>query len=197
LTYAQNLLEKQPPAHVVAMLLRMAEKPLPREPMEVAAAEPRAWEPTKPRIAPSHRDGHAESNHRTGNFVRFSMSWGSKHGATTSRCMSHVCRRGGITNQSIGAIDVQIEATTVEVSEDVAADFERRCKKPDARDPTVHIVREGVGAVRPRAPVVRDARGNHTFRPPHLREELGTAPTGPRVKRAARRQRTSARPPEA
>jgi ATP-dependent RNA helicase DeaD len=196
LAYAQTLLEKQPPAQVVAMLLRMAEKPLPREPMEVAPAEPRAWEP-KPRANGTERNGHAEPA-RAGAYVRFTMSWGSKDGATTSRCMSHVCRRGGVTNQAIGAIDVQLDSTTVEIREDAAADFERRCKKPDARDPNVHITRVGsAGSARPPRIFGREERSTHSFRPARIREDVPASATGPRVKRAARRLRSTARPPEA
>ncbi|HWO13209.1 MAG TPA: DEAD/DEAH box helicase, partial [Polyangiaceae bacterium] len=100
LTYAQNLLEKQPPAKVVAMLLRMAETPLPREPMEVQPTEPRAWEPrARTEVAPER--GASNRRPRLG-FVRFSLSWGQNHGATASRCLSHVCRRGAINSEMIG-----------------------------------------------------------------------------------------------
>jgi ATP-dependent RNA helicase DeaD len=206
LTYAQNLLEKQSPAQVVSMLLRMAETPLPRQPMEVPAAEPRAWEPG-PRVAPVVRNGNGHSGHSghsgagaRGTYARFLVSWGTKQGATASRCMSHVCRRGGIASHMVGAIEVNLDSTTIEVSEEVAADFEQRCKKPDARDPHVRIVRDGNPGPGPlRAPVPRTEHGNYEFRRPHLpRDEFaGPANTGPRVKRAARRQRPLARPPEA
>jgi ATP-dependent RNA helicase DeaD len=210
LTYAQNLLEKQPPAQVVAMLLRMAETPLPREPMEVQAAEPRAWEPT-PRTHATPRSGsparagapHAPSR---GGFTRFLVSWGTKHGATASRCMSHVCRRGGITRHMIGAIDIQLDSTSIEVSDEVATDFEQRCQTPDARDPHVRITRQGSSVVPPRNIAPRsDQYAFKRPRPPRNEptrhdivgpELMGPAP-GPRVKRAARRQRPVARPPEA
>ncbi len=203
LTYAQNLLEKQAPAQVVAMLLRMAETPLPREPMEVPAAEPRAWEP-RPDARPRPDRGpvrsvSAAARGPRGAYTRFSVSWGSNQGANASRCVSHVCRRGGITSDMIGAIDVQLDSTSIEISADVAAEFELRCKKPDARDPNVRIVREAPGtAPPPRIPPALGDRARPTFnrvRPP--REENAFAPPGPRVKRAARRARPLARPPEA
>jgi ATP-dependent RNA helicase DeaD len=203
LTYAQNLLEKQSPAQVVSMLLRMAETPLPRQPMEVPAAEPRAWEPG-PRVAPVVRNGNGHSGHSgagaRGTYARFLVSWGTKQGATASRCMSHVCRRGGIASHMVGAIEVNLDSTTIEVSEDVAAEFEQRCKKPDVRDPHVRIVRDGnPGSAPLRAPAPRSEHANYEFRRPHPpREEFaGPANTGPRIKRAARRQRPLARPPEA
>jgi ATP-dependent RNA helicase DeaD len=203
LTYAQNLLDKQTPAHVVSMLLRMAETPLPRQPMDVPAAEPRAWEPG-PRVAVAPRNGHtphAGAPKRSGAYARFLVSWGTKQGATASRCMSHVCRRGGIASHMVGAIEVNFESTTIEVSEEVAADFEQRCKTPDARDPHVRISRQ-LGAMPPaRSPAPRAEHGSYEFKrpyPPHPpREDFAGPNTGPRVKRAARRQRPLARPPEA
>jgi ATP-dependent RNA helicase DeaD len=224
LTYAQNLLEKQAPAQVVAMLLRMAETPLPRAPMEVQAAEPRAWEPRAVEPArhgsrgassqgpgsrgpaangqgayPREVQGRAASPEAAGRggYTRFVASWGTRHGATASRCMSHVCRRGGITRHMIGVIDVSLDSTTIEVSEEVALDFEQRCQKPDPRDPHVRIVREGTAIPQPRNTPPRSEHSNYAFKPRAPREEYPGAGTGPRVKRAARRQRPIARPPEA
>jgi ATP-dependent RNA helicase DeaD len=194
LTYAQNLLEKQPPAQVVAMLLRMAEPPLPRQPIEIPSTEPRAWESQGRAGMPAERP-HAA---RRGGFVRFSLSWGQNHGATASRCLSHVCRRGGINSDAIGAIDVGDESTSLEISEAVAAEFEQRCRKPDARDPNVRIVREGASVVPPRNSSPRPERARFAFQKPRApRDDLAHPSPGPRVKRAARRARPSARPHEA
>jgi ATP-dependent RNA helicase DeaD len=198
LSYAQNLLEKQNPAQVVSMLLRMAEPPLPRAPMEVAASEPRAWDP-RPNPAPiSVRPPYPRSADRAG-FVRFQLSWGQNQGATASRCLSHVCRRGGVDREQIGAIDVGDDSTSIEIAEPVAADFEQRCRKPDPRDPNVRITREAAGSsVPPRNTTARPERPRISFqknRP--LRDDLTHSNTGPRVKRAARRPRPLARPDEA
>jgi ATP-dependent RNA helicase DeaD len=196
LTYAQNLLEKHPPAHVVALLLRMSEPALPREPIEIAQAEPRAWDAP----APPHRPRlNATSDSRppraqSGGFTRFSISWGEKTGATAARCMSHVCRRAGITRHMIGAIQVDADSTSIEVSNEVAADFERRCRTPDTRDRNVHITRDGAPPPAPgRLPPVESAgRGFEPHRP-----EFATRPPGSRVLRAARRQRGPVRVSEA
>ncbi|HTV20123.1 MAG TPA: DEAD/DEAH box helicase [Polyangiaceae bacterium] len=200
LTYAQNLLDKQTPAHVVAMLLRMAETPLPRAPMDVPTAEPRAWEPRPNASAgPSFAAGHAPPRSPRAGFVRFQLTWGQNHGANPSRCLSHVCRRGGIERNMIGAIDVGDESTSVEIAEEIAAEFEQRCRKPDPRDPKVRILREAPGSVPPRNAAARPARPRFAFhenRPPQgdLARPRGV---GPRVKRAARRPRPIARPSEA
>jgi ATP-dependent RNA helicase DeaD len=199
LTYAQNLLEKQAPAQVVAMLLRMAEPPLPRAPMEVSTAEPRAWEPRANGDSGAGRSVPHPRSRERGGFVRFELSWGQNQGATASRCLSHVCRRGGIDRDAIGAIDVNLDSTSIEIAEAAAAEFEQRCRKPDPRDPNVRITREAAGANVPaRNAAMRPDRARVSFqksRPP--RDELSHSNTGPRVKRAARRPRPLARPSEA
>jgi ATP-dependent RNA helicase DeaD len=193
LTYAQNLLEKQTPAHVVAMLLRMAEPPLPRAPMDVAASEPRAWEPRAPAAG-----GGAPRPERSG-FVRFRLSWGQNDGATASRCLSHVCRRGAIDRSQIGAIDVSDESTSIEIAEAVAADFEQRCRKPDPRDPKVRIMREAGAGVPRRNAAARPARARLSFHEPRAPQGdvAHTRSIGPHVKRAARRPRPLTRSSEA
>ncbi len=135
LQYAQSLLEKVEPAKVIATLLSMAEAPLPRAPFEVDAVDP-AWVP--PRTERSGPRGGA-----TVRFTPFLVSWGAKHGANPSRCMSHVCRRGGVSRREVGAIRVDVDSTVVEISEDAAQRFEAAVREPDARDPHVTITRLG------------------------------------------------------
>ncbi|HEU4583272.1 MAG TPA: DEAD/DEAH box helicase [Polyangiaceae bacterium] len=180
LSYAKNLLEKQSPERVVSLLLRMAEPPLPREPADVPPTEPRAWAPA-PGARPSNPAPRPRNGNSTG-YTRFSISWGSRHGANAARCMSHVCRRGGITRHAVGAIDIGLETSSVEVSDEFAAEFERRCRKPDPRDKHVRITLEGAASPRHAAPPPErhDARG---FNPHGARS---APPPGPRVKRAAR-----------
>jgi ATP-dependent RNA helicase DeaD len=197
LTYAQNLLDKHNPAQVISMLLRMAEPPLPRAPIEVAPCEPRAWDP-RARPAPIAGRGPILRAERQG-FVRFSLSWGQNHGATPSRCLSHVCRRGGIGREAIGAIDVGDDSTSVEIVEAAALEFEERCRRPDPRDPHVRIAREARAPVPPRntrAPLPERAR--LSFQKPRPPREEGAHPApGPRVQRAARRPRPLTRSSEA
>jgi ATP-dependent RNA helicase DeaD len=182
LSYAKNLLEKQAPERVISLLLRMAEPPLPREPADVAPTEPRAWGPANGArpgpLPPRPRASNGSSN----GYTRFSISWGSRHGANAARCMSHVCRRGGITRHAVGAIEIGEETSSVEVSDEFAAEFERRCRRPDPRDKHVHITLEGAPPPRHSAPPPErhDARG---FAPHGSRT---APPPGPRVKRAAR-----------
>jgi hypothetical protein len=99
--------------------------------------------------------------------------------------MSHVCRRGGIDRHAIGAIDIGEETSSVEVSDEFAAEFERRCRKPDARDRNVHITLEGAASRGPAAPPERNNGAARGFAP---RAPLAPPPQGARVKRAARGQ---------
>jgi ATP-dependent RNA helicase DeaD len=180
LTYAKNMLEKQAPERVLALLLRMAEPPLPREPADVPPTEPRAWAPTNG-ARPSALPPRPRNGSSTG-YTRFLISWGARHGANAARCMSHVCRRGGITRHAVGAIDIGEETSSVEVSDEFAAEFERRCRRPDPRDKHVHITLQGAAPPRHSAPPPErhDGRG---FAPHGSRS---APPPGPRVKRAAR-----------
>ena len=191
LLYAKNLLEKQEPERVLALLLRMAEPALPREPADVPPTEPRAWAPAPagarsslpPRGSAPPRSG-ARNGAQSG-FTRFSISWGSRDGATPARCMSHVCRRGGVTRHAIGAIEIGLDGSSVEVSNEFAAEFEQRCRKPDPRDPQVHITLDGAPARGSAPPPPRNEGAARGFAP---RNSFSAPPPGPRVKRAARGQ---------
>jgi ATP-dependent RNA helicase DeaD len=197
LAYAKNLLEKQPPEQVVALLLRMAEPRLPREPADVPPTEPRAWAPPGARANGERAQGAgvgygggapraARPGGGGGGYTRFAISWGARHGATAARCMSHVCRRGGVTRHAIGAIDIGEESSTVEVSDEFAAEFERRCRKPDPRDRHVHITLASAGHSAPPHGVHSSPPPPHSYAPRAARGPASAPPPGPRVKRAAR-----------
>jgi hypothetical protein len=102
----------------------------------------------------------------------------------------------------IGAIDVGEDSTSIEIAEDVAHEFEQRCRKPDPRDPHVRIVRSTDAAsgshenVSPRnAHVDRPRAAFRKASAPH--DDVAHPHPGPRVKRAARRPRPLARQSEA
>jgi ATP-dependent RNA helicase DeaD len=145
LVYARGLLEKQEPAKVIATLLRMAEPTLPREPFELLPP------PAVARPIASHGPRPAPASHQ---FTRFRLTWGANQGATANRALSHVCRRGGITKQAVGAIEVHEDSTVVEVAASEALRFERRVRLPDPRDPAVQIMRDEGGSRAPAPPRV-------------------------------------------
>ncbi|MEO8184064.1 MAG: DEAD/DEAH box helicase [Deltaproteobacteria bacterium] len=191
LLYAKNLLEKQEPERVLALLLRMAEPALPREPIDVPPTEPRAWAPTPTATRSSLPPRSAVRGAAQSGYTRFSISWGSRHGATPARCMSHVCRRGNVTRHAIGAIEIGLDTSSVEVSNEFASEFEQRCRMPDPRDRHVHITLEGA-PTRGSAPA--PDRNEGAARGLSPRNSFSAPPPGPRVKRAARGQGASRGP---
>ncbi|MBL8738601.1 MAG: DEAD/DEAH box helicase [Planctomycetes bacterium] len=78
--------------------------------------------------------------------VRFQINWGARDGADPRRILAHVCRRGDIDGKMVGAIDVHAGKTTFTVAVAVAAEFERRARRPDRRDPGLMISRERPGS---------------------------------------------------
>jgi ATP-dependent RNA helicase DeaD len=60
--------------------------------------------------------------------------------------MAMICRRGDVTSRVVGAIRVQDDRATFEISQDAAGHFESRAKRPDQRDPDMRIDRAGAGS---------------------------------------------------
>ena len=141
LEYAATLLETRDPKELVAALLVMATPELP--------CAPRSLSPIAPRAAA--REGKHQQD-----FATFSISWGHRKGATASRLLSQVCRRGGVPGHRVGSIRIESNHSIFQIARDVADAFEARAKRPDSRDPGVRIERteeaiDGPGASR-RAP---------------------------------------------
>ncbi|MHC4375060.1 MAG: helicase-related protein, partial [Planctomycetota bacterium] len=74
--------------------------------------------------------------------VRFFMNYGSNQGATPGRLLASVCRRGNVAGSDIGGIAIHPNASTFDVSGDIAEKFERDAGRRDARDPKVMIRRD-------------------------------------------------------
>ena len=160
LEYAAKLLGDHDPQRLVATLLAMATPQLPREPMAPGPAPAR-----DDRRGPRDRNDRFErggdrperfdrgdrserprgrergSAQDGGPYVKFEINWGQHSGATPGRILAHVCRRGGITSQAIGAVEIGRRSTHFAVAEDVAADFAAKAAAPDKRDPKLHIRR--------------------------------------------------------
>ena len=83
--------------------------------------------------------------------VRFFINWGGNQGATPSRVLAAVCRRGEVDGATIGAFSVHPNATTFDVSAEVAEEFEAKAGRRDPRDPHSMIRRDrGPGGPRRR-----------------------------------------------
>jgi ATP-dependent RNA helicase DeaD len=135
--YAKKLLDGREPAAVVAQLLEIAQPAPAREPMDVR--EPSAQE-------------SAAANRAAPGFVRFTINWGERSGAAPNRLLGHVCRRGDIRGQMVGAIEIGPNESSFEVAASVADRFAKRVQRPDPRDPRLRIVLAGTrGGPRGRA----------------------------------------------
>ena len=74
--------------------------------------------------------------------VRFFMNWGMNQGATPGRLLASVCRRGEVSGDHIGSIAIHPNASTFDVSAEVAERFERLAGRRDPRDPKTMIRRD-------------------------------------------------------
>jgi ATP-dependent RNA helicase DeaD len=126
LEYAASLLEEHDPQAVVAALLDLATPDLPCEPKELGAVT---------------KSTEESRNKRDQDFVTFSISWGNNKGATTSRILSQVCRRGGVSGQLVGSIRIEASHSTFQIARKAADAFEAKANQPDTRDPGVRIQR--------------------------------------------------------
>jgi ATP-dependent RNA helicase DeaD len=149
---AERLLEGRDPKEVVARLLAKARPRsvcAPREievPMQPRTRErDRAHGPDRPVRREAPRRAPAQ---RTEGFVSFVINWGSQQGANPKRLLAHICRRGGITGDRIGSIDVAPRGATFEVDRAVARAFATRARTPDRRDP--HLIIRPVDEARVR-----------------------------------------------
>lgn len=143
LAQARRLLAEQDAEALVAGLLELAQPKLPRPPAEISAVP---LEPARSRQA--HSDG----------YVRYFLNWGSQNGANPQRVLSHVCRRGALERQNVGAIRIGPRSSTVEIRREVVDTFERRTRTPDARDPAVRIRRDSPAASHSAERPRRDSR---------------------------------------
>lgn len=157
LEYAAKLLADHDPQRVVATLLVMATPELPRQPMGPEPAPARDRDRGRERDSGRDFGGRDSGRRDRGprpdrpprsrgpnrdvNYVPFEINWGEHAGATPGRLLAHVCRRGGITSGSIGAVRIGRRSSTFEVAEDVADNFASQAAKPDSRDPKLHVRR--------------------------------------------------------
>ncbi|MEZ4333160.1 MAG: DEAD/DEAH box helicase [Myxococcota bacterium] len=153
---AKQLLTERDPVELVAALVELAKPRPPRLPMDVEVVEARfdagrgrrgrTERPARagrPEHAAGSREGGAgrERQRSAAGFQPFYVSWGERAGATPARLLSHVCRRGGISGEQIGAIRVFAKNALVEIASDVADAFAARAQRPDERDPGITIER--------------------------------------------------------
>ncbi len=72
-------------------------------------------------------------------FALFRVTWGSRHGADPRRLLALVCRRGDISSNQVGAIQIGDTSSTVQIASHVVPGFTEAAQRPDERDPRIQI----------------------------------------------------------
>lgn len=151
----------------IARLLARANVWGPTEPRQVTAFDPPSVSAPRARKsapglarAPEESGAPPRRPHDDSAWVAFRVSWGGEKGADPRRVLALVCRRGNITRNEVGPIQVARRFTLVNVLAEAAADFEQAAKEPDERDPLVRITRMDPQDMPP-----PPAKGRGPFRP--------------------------------
>jgi ATP-dependent RNA helicase DeaD len=74
-----------------------------------------------------------------GGGVWFTVNVGRSKNADPKWLIPLLCRRGDITKASIGKIQILMRETRVEIAPGTAAHFSDAVRRPDAKDPNIHI----------------------------------------------------------
>ena len=130
---ADALLDGRDPTRVLAQVLDALQPEPPCAPQEVAAAE----EPVR-----AARPARAEPETPPAGFVRFEIDKGRRDGATAARILAHVCRRGGIRGERVGAIRIGHARSSFDIAVEDADRFERRVRKQSASEEGTRIARQ-------------------------------------------------------
>jgi ATP-dependent RNA helicase DeaD len=73
--------------------------------------------------------------------VWFTINVGRSKNADPKWLIPLLCRRGNVTKRAIGKIQVLARETRVEISSDAAEQFAEAVRRPDPKDPRIHIER--------------------------------------------------------
>ena len=69
----------------------------------------------------------------------FTVNVGRSKNADPKWLIPLLCRRGDITKASIGKIQILMRETRVEIAPGTAEHFSDAVRRPDAKDPNIHI----------------------------------------------------------
>ena len=87
------------------------------------------------------RDVQQEPSATRGSAVWFTVNVGRSKNADPKWLIPLLCRRGAITKNEIGKIQILARETRVEIAADTAERFAEAASKPDAKDRNIHIER--------------------------------------------------------
>ncbi len=162
LELAERLLGEHSPTELVACLLkREAQRShgTPRRVRDDAGQSRRERTPHK--AGPKGQKRQPQNRQRSeGDFITYQVSWGQQAGADTRRLLAMVCRRGDVSSDLVGQIRVAPKSSTVEISSNVAQQFERAVSRPDKRNPRAQFRRWDPSAGKSKRPRQRTAQAS-------------------------------------
>jgi ATP-dependent RNA helicase DeaD len=75
----------------------------------------------------------------TGTNIWFTINVGRSKNADPKWLIPLICRRGNVTKRAIGKIQILARETRVEIAADAAEQFAEAVRRPDPKDPRIHI----------------------------------------------------------
>ncbi len=135
---AKRLAQGPEVPRTIARLLLRARAAGVAEPRHIRAITPPDEAPKRPATTPREPSAPRPRDQK---YVTFQVSWGAEHGADPRRLFALICRRGEIDRTQVGAIRIGARSSTVEVANDIAAEFEKKAQRPDPRDARVRVRR--------------------------------------------------------
>ena len=129
---ARRLLERHDALAVAVALLR-------RERARLPAPEELAETPAAAREAPAARGPRAPRRGPPQDVVWFRLLLGRERKADPKWILPLLCRRGGVSRDEIGKIQVLPRETRFEIARAAAPAFEKAARRPDPRMPEARI----------------------------------------------------------
>jgi ATP-dependent RNA helicase DeaD len=116
-----------------------AERPAPRARAERAAPAEHAERPAAPHRPTRDKRPTRAPHDEAPPLVWFSINVGRSKNADPKWLIPLLCRRGGISKNAIGKIQILARETRVEIAHDVSERFAAAVREPDAKDRNIHI----------------------------------------------------------
>jgi ATP-dependent RNA helicase DeaD len=101
----------------------------------------RRRQPAAQRASGERRPAEQRRGPMTGTNVWFTVNVGRSKNADPKWLIPLLCRRGNVTKRAIGKIQILARETRVEIASDTAEQFAEAVRRPDPKDPRIHIER--------------------------------------------------------
>jgi len=139
---ARELMEKHDPVELLASLLSAIEPRRRARAVDVDGGDGHQGGGQRAYGRGDGAGGRGGGSAPSASSVRFFMNYGANQGATAGRVLASVCRRGEVPGEAVGSISIHPNATTFDISAELAEDFEARVGQRDPRDPQTFIRRD-------------------------------------------------------